>query len=70
MATYDKRRVFGVLLLVYIFLSAANWHFGFVFPRFARLIAAFSVIPGIMYINRFAPDQYKEHRRNKNGGSE
>lgn len=40
MTTYDKKRVAAGFLLAFLVLAAANWHFEFACPRFARFIAA------------------------------
>jgi len=71
MTTYDKKRVGGALLLVFIVLAAANWHFNFVFPSFAGAIAGFSGFMVVVWlIGGYFPTQeeFQEHRRRKGGG--
>lgn len=57
MATYDKRRFVGALLLIFLVLAGANWYFEFVFPSFARAIVALGVLMALVYVTRYAPRQ-------------
>jgi len=65
MTTYDKKRVVAGLLLAFLVLAAANWYFEFVFPRFARFIAALGGVMGVLYYVRFSPTRqdFEEHKR-------
>jgi hypothetical protein len=70
MTTYDKKRVAAGFLLAFLVLAAANWHFEFVFPRFARFIVALGVGMVVMYYIKFSPTRkdFEEHTRHHTGG--
>lgn len=70
MTIYDKKRVIAGILTVLVVAAAANWHFDFAFPRFARLILALSVLMMGVFALRFAPTrkEFEEHAKNKAGG--
>ncbi len=67
MTTYDKKRVAAGFLLVFLVLAAANWHFEFAFPRFARFIVALGVVMVVVYYIKFSPTpkDFEEHRRKR-----
>lgn len=69
MTTYDKKRVAAGLLLGFLVLAAANWHFEFAFPRFARSIVALGVVMVVVYYVRLFPTRkdLEERRRNHSG---
>lgn len=72
MTTYDKKRVVAGIATVLVIAAAANWHFEFVFPRFAQLIMAVVVVIGVC-LYPFRPTRYdfEEHRRKQvDGGSQ
>lgn len=64
MTTYDKKRLAAGFLLVFLVLAAANWHFEFIFPRFARFIVALGVVMVVVYYVRFFPTRkdFEKHR--------
>jgi hypothetical protein len=70
MTTYDKKRVAGGFLLAFLVLAAANWHFEFAFPRFARFIVALGALLGWVYYVKFSPTRkdFEEHTRHHTGG--
>jgi hypothetical protein len=70
MTTYDKKRSIAALLLVCIVAAAANWHFDFVFPKYARFIVGLSVVAAVIYYIRFFPTRqdFEEHRRKQING--
>lgn len=70
MTTYDKKRVIAGILTVFVIAAAANWHFEFVFAKFARLILAVSVLMMGVFAIGFAPTRkdFDAHRRNHSGG--
>ena len=55
MTTYDKKRLTAGLLLAFLVVAAANWHFEFAFPRFARFIVGMGVVMVVVYYVRFFP---------------
>lgn len=67
MTTYGKKRVVAGILTALVVAAAANWHFEFIFPRFARFIAAVTVLMMGVFALRFAPTQrdFEEHSRGR-----
>ena len=70
MTTYDKKRVAAGFLLAFVVLAAVNWHFEFIFPRFARFITALAAGMGVLYYVNFSPTRkdFEEHGRHHAGG--
>jgi hypothetical protein len=69
MTTYDKKRVVAGFLLAFLVLAGANWHFEFVFPRYARFIAALAAGMMVLYYVNFSPTRkdFEEHTRHHTG---
>jgi len=64
MTTYDKKRVVAGIVVVLVVAAAANWHFEFLFPRFAQLIMAVIVVIGVcLYPFRPTRKDFEEHRK-------
>ncbi|MHB1542256.1 MAG: hypothetical protein ACYCYH_13285 [Steroidobacteraceae bacterium] len=65
MTTYDKKWLTAGLLLAFLVVAAANWHFEFAFPRFARFIVGMGVVMVVVYYVRFFPTRkdFEEHTR-------
>ena len=69
MTTYDKKRVIAGIVTVLIVAAAVNWHFEFVFPRFAQLIMALIVVIGVcLFPFRPTREDFEEHQRTHHGG--
>lgn len=70
MTTYNKKRVAAAFLLAFLIFAAANWHFEFVFPRFARFIVGLGVVMVVVYYARFFPTRqdFEDHRRRQING--
>ena len=70
MTTYDKKRVAAGFLLAFLVLAAANDYFEFVFPRFARFIAALGGLMMVVFYAQFRPTrkEFEEHTRHHTGG--
>jgi len=66
MTIYDKKRVVAGIMVVLLVAAAANWHFEFVFPRFAQLIMALIVLIGVLLFP-FRPTgkDFEEHSERK-----
>jgi hypothetical protein len=69
MTTYDKKRLTAGFLLAFLVVAAANWHFEFAFPRFARFIVGMGVVMVVVYYVRFFPTRkdFEEHTRHHTG---
>lgn len=67
MTTYDKRRLVAGILTALVVAAAANWHFEFIFPRFARFIVAVTVLMMGVFALRFAPTRrdFEESSRDR-----
>jgi len=69
MTTYDKKRIVAGIVTVLIIAAAVNWHFEFVFPRFAQLIMALIVVIGVcLFPFRPTRKDFEEHTRSHTGG--
>ncbi len=66
MTTYDKKRVVAGIVVVLVVVAAANWHFEFLFPRFAQLIMAVIVVIGVcLYPFRPTRKDFEEHTKTR-----
>jgi len=64
MTIYDKKRMVAGIMVVLVVAAAANWHFEFFFPRFAKLIMSAIVVIGVcLYPFRPTHKDFEEHRR-------